>query len=241
MRIASGLRCDPKAMGSAVAPSRRNRARMPDNRARTSDSGWTWITSGLAISVVYRNLYNFSAACTSGPVIPARDAWEDLRVVPESIHDFFVASSSVAGALIGLLFVAISVAGERLASTRAGAPVHRVRADAALTAFSNALAVSLFALVPGQKIGWTSVSVAIAGLVFVLASMLSLARVRPWRWGMARDGLFLVGLAVLFVVQLTSGWDVAYHPRHASSVNTIAVVVIICFIVGVQRSWELIG
>ena len=162
-------------------------------------------------------------------------------MVPESIHDFFVASSSVAGALIGLLFVAISVAGERLTSTRAGAPVHRVRADAALTAFSNALAVSLFALVPGQKIGWTSVSVAIAGLVFVLASMLSLARVRPWRWGMARDGLFLVGLAVLFVVQLTSGWDVAYHSRHADSVNTIAVVVIICFIVGVQRSWELIG
>jgi hypothetical protein len=162
-------------------------------------------------------------------------------VVPESIHDFFVASASVAGALIGLLFVAITVAGERLTSAQAGAPVHRVRADAALTAFTNALAVSLFALVPGHKIGWTAVAVAVGGLLFILASLLSLARVRPWRWTMLRDGLFLVGLAVLFVVQLTSGWDVAYHPGHSGSVNTIAILVIICFLVGIQRSWELIG
>ncbi len=162
-------------------------------------------------------------------------------MVPESIHDFFVASSSVAGALIGLLFVAISVAGERLTNAQEGAPVHRVRADAALTAFTNALAVSLFALVPGEKIGWTAVAVGVAGLVFILASLLSLARVRPWRWGMVRDALFLVGLAVVFIVQLTTGYEIAYHPGDSGSVNTIAVLVIVCFIVGIQRAWELIG
>ena len=162
-------------------------------------------------------------------------------MVPESIHDFFVASSSVGGALIGLLFVAISVAGERLTSKQAGAPVHRVRADAALTAFTNALAVSLFALVPGKKLGWTAVAVGVAGLIFILASLLSLARVRPWRWGMARDALFLVGLAVVFVIQLMTGYDIAYHPGDAGAVNTIAVLVIVCFIIGIQRAWELIG
>jgi hypothetical protein len=162
-------------------------------------------------------------------------------VVPESIHDFFVASSSVGGALIGLLFVAISVAGERLTSRQAGAPVHRVRADAALTAFTNALAVSLFALVPGQKLGWTSFAVGVAGLVFILASLLSLVRVRPWRWGMARDALFLVGLAVVFVIQVTTGYHIAYHPYDSGAVSTIAILVIVCFIVGIQRAWELIG
>ena len=162
-------------------------------------------------------------------------------MVPPDIHDLFLAAASVAGALIGLLFVSISVAAERLARDRAGAPVHRIRAAAALTAFTNALAVSLFALVPGQKIGPTAVAVAAAGLAFIVASLLFLVRLRQVRWGTARDALFLVGLAVLFVFQLLQGIAVIVTPRNPGAVNTIAVLVIICFLIGIARSWELIG
>ena len=162
-------------------------------------------------------------------------------MVLESIHEFFVASAGVAGALIGLLFVAISVSSERLSREEEGAQVYRIRAAAALTAFINALVVSLFALIPGHKIGPTATAVAASGLVFVLATLLSLIRTRGLRWNTARDALFLVGLAVVFVVQLIQGVDVIIHPGDFGAVNTIAALVVICFLIGIARAWELIG
>ena len=56
-----------------------------------------------------------------------------------------------------------------------------------------------------------------------------------------RDALFLVGLVVVFVVQLIQGVDVIIQPGDAGAVNTIAVLVVICFLLGIFRAWELIG
>jgi len=162
-------------------------------------------------------------------------------MVPESIHDFFTASASVAGALIGLLVVAITVASERLARAEGGAQIHRIRASAALTAFTNALAVSLLALVPGHKIGPTAVVVAVIGIMFVTASLLSLIRLRQVRWRTLRDELFLVGLVVTFAIQLIEGIELIVRPGDSGAVNTIAILVAISFLIGIERAWELIG
>jgi hypothetical protein len=162
-------------------------------------------------------------------------------VVPAEIHDFFLASGGVAGALIGLLFVAISVSAERLARQDHAAQLHRVRASAALTAFINALVISLFALVPGQKIGLAAVIVGALGLGFVAAALLSPWRVRHARWSTARDALFLLGLVAVFVVQVITGVQIIAQPAGAGNVNTIAILVIVCFLIGIARAWELIG
>ena len=162
-------------------------------------------------------------------------------MVPASIHDFFVASGSVAGALIGLLFVAISVSLVRLAQDKAGAPLHRVRAAAALTAFTNALAVSLFALIPGHTIGPAAVAGAAGGLLLITASLLSLIRLRQVRRDTALEALFIAGLAIVFVAQQIVGAEVIAERDVPGAVNTIAILVVLCYMIGIVQAWELIG
>ncbi|HEX4215696.1 MAG TPA: hypothetical protein VIA06_20450 [Candidatus Dormibacteraeota bacterium] len=162
-------------------------------------------------------------------------------MVPQNIHDFFLASGGLAGTLIGLLFVTISVSSSRLSRAKGDAQLHRIRASAALASFTNALGVSLFALIPGDKIGPTAVIVGLLGLSFVLASLLSLIRLRQLRWGTVRDAVFLLGLAATFVIQLIEGAAIVLHPSNSGAVNTIAILVVVSFLIGTSRAWELIG
>jgi hypothetical protein len=85
--------------------------------------------------------------------------------------------------------------------------VHRIRAAAALTAFLNTLAASLFALIPGHMIGPTAVAAGGSGILFIMAALLSLVRLRQVRWSTVRDALFLAGLTVAFVFQILQGAD----------------------------------
>ena len=157
----------------------------------------------------------------------------------DHLHDFFAASAGVAGALIGLLFVAISVAGDRLTAT-AESQVNRIRAQAALTTFLNSLVVSLFALVSAQWLGGAAEVTAIIGLAFVAGALLSLLRLRRgWRdW---RDAAFLLAVVGLLVRELIGGRLLEDHPGNISAVQTLAVLVVLCFVIGIARSWELIG
>ncbi len=157
-----------------------------------------------------------------------------------SAHEFFQAAASVAGALIGLLFVAISVAPERVLGPDAS-EVHAVRAAAALTAFTNALTVALFGLVPGGYVGGAATTVAILGLMFIAGC---LVRAAP-AWRAKRialgDLVFLIGLLVVFVLQLLAGMGLERRSSDAGDLQTICVLVIVCSLFGIARSWELVG
>ncbi len=158
-------------------------------------------------------------------------------MTPSSLHEFFAASAGVAGALIGLLFVAVSVVHERLTADEAQ-QVHRIRADAALTAFSNALAIALISLIPGRHtLGWTAFIVGVLGVIFVAASLLSLRRVHE----SPRDSAFLIVMAVIFCVELIEGLRLIGHAHSLGAAETIAGMVVASFFVGIGRSWELIG
>ncbi len=156
---------------------------------------------------------------------------------PEDFHEFFTAAAGVAGALVGLLFVAVSVTMERM-EEQGETQIHRIRAATALTAFSNALTVSLFALIPNLDVGWPTFFVSAGGVLFVLGALLSMFRLGLRRPGELRNALFLVGLVVLLIFQLLAAIRLI---NHHGAYQTISILVVFCFLIGIARSWELIG
>ena len=82
---------------------------------------------------------------------------------------------------------------------------------------------------------------AAASVAGALIGLLSLVRLHQVRWSTARDTLFLVGLAVMFVIQLLQGIVVIARPDNPGAVSTIGILVIVCFLIGIARSWELIS
>jgi hypothetical protein len=160
--------------------------------------------------------------------------------VTGAAHEFFVATASVAGALIGLLFVAISVSPERILGPDAS-EVHGVRAAATLTAFSNALVVSLFALIPDFDPGSAATGVAIVGLVFVVRALASVSSgLRAHRIRL-RDFTFLLFLFAVFVIQLISAVELDQDRTNKGALQTICVLIVVCFLIGIERAWELVG
>ena len=111
-------------------------------------------------------------------------------------------------------------------------------AAAALTAFTNTLCVSLFGLIEHGQIAAPAAGADIAGIVFVLASLLSLIR-RGDRRG---NDLSILGLlAVTFTAQLITGLRNIGDPAAPAVQHTAAIIIVVCFLSGIARAWELIG
>ncbi len=159
-------------------------------------------------------------------------------MVPDSFTAFFAASAGVAGALIGLLFVAISVApAPAVGESRVELDV---RASVAFSALTDALVVSLFALIPGIDLGSVAVVVAGAGLASCAGLGIVLVRSGQIRH-LHRQLRLLVAQAVAFGVQMVAGVELLGDTHQTSAVRSLAVLTVVFFLVGIARAWQLIG
>lgn len=155
-------------------------------------------------------------------------------MIPEDYREFFVASAGASGALIGLLFVAVSVFPDRAreATTRVE---FQTRSSAALLVFTNALVLSLAALVPGASLGWWAILSAVVVLTFIAATIrLALAGLRrSWAW-LVFGLLAIAGFETYAGVRLVGAFD-------SSALQTLCYVVIGDLVFGIARSWQLLG
>ena len=155
-------------------------------------------------------------------------------------RDLFVAIVSASAALTGLLFVALSV-GPR-GGLAAGPPVIRqVRSAAALVAFTNALAVALYGLVPGTKLGYPAAIAGVLGIAFTAGAIRSILASEA-TLGQALGQLWLAALLLLiFGVEIVAGILLLANPGRIGALQDICYALVTSLMVGIARAWELIG
>jgi len=162
-------------------------------------------------------------------------------LLTEPYRELFTAVATCAAGLTGLLFVAMSV------SPRDGRPaqppvIHHVRAASALVAFTNALVVSLFGLVPGNSAGKAAIAVGAVGILFTVASVRSIVTSREvsarqaWR----QAGLITLLLAA-FGAELGCGIGVTFNRTAVFGPELLGDVLITMLLIGIARAWELVS
>jgi hypothetical protein len=160
-------------------------------------------------------------------------------VVPVSFYGFFSGCATVAGELIGLLFVAISVSPEKLTGDSARAE-HQVRAAAAFSALISTLVIALVALLPGASLGEAGIIVSAAGLATTVGLCLLLLREHQEKIRRT-DVSMLVILLGLYGLQLAGAIQLDGSPHDVSDISNQGVLLIGFFIFGIARSWQLVG
>ena len=155
-------------------------------------------------------------------------------------RDVFTAIATSAGALTGLLFVARTVGESRTMKSLPDVG-QEVRAAAALLSFTNALAVSLFGLVPGTNVGYPAVVVGVIGIAFSAAGMRSVLTSPSMRHRRRRHVTLTIFLLLIFGVELAAGIDLLRHPHSTDPLDLISYLLAASLLIGVARAWELVG
>jgi hypothetical protein len=159
-------------------------------------------------------------------------------VAPADYHDFFLGSVTMGGALVGLLFVAVSVnpggVGER------GDPAKRVQATSALAAFLSPLFISLVALLPASSIGATAIALGSTGAFTMLSLLLiTLRRHRDVStWSRISMIVLIAGQFAAYVIQIVLGAELLSNPRAVGPFGPLTSLMIVFFAFGVTRTWE---
>jgi hypothetical protein len=158
-----------------------------------------------------------------------------------AFHDFFTACATVAGALIGLLFVAISVSPAKTTGPRASVE-HQATAGAAFTALVNTLVFSLVALLPGGDLGLAVAILGGSGLASTVSLAFLLYR-RGHREAVRRfsQAVLLVPPLALYALQLANGIGLARSPGKSSLISSQGGLAIVFFVYAIARAWQLVG
>jgi hypothetical protein len=152
-------------------------------------------------------------------------------MVPGAYDAYFAAAATAAAALIGLLFVAVSVRDDTIFGPKA-VPGGEALAITAFTGLVNSFVVSLLGLIPKVNIGQPAVIMAVISIVAV---------VRLQRRLHAGRNLIVLAITLLaYAAQLGYGVLLILRPHDSDQLINLSFIVFVTLIVSLQRAWSLL-
>jgi hypothetical protein len=161
-------------------------------------------------------------------------------MVPQAFASFFVGSMGASAALVGLLFVAVSIRPERI-TARGAPPEPQAVAASAFTALANAFFISLGGSVPGLNLGSVALWASLASLAQTLNLSRKLWRGRPGSLRMIRRQTLVLLSVAIYGLQLRYALQLLGVPRQVGALYGLVYLLFPVYAIGLGRSWELLG
>jgi hypothetical protein len=161
-------------------------------------------------------------------------------MVPADFANYFLASAGAGGALVGLLFVAVSIAPER--TVMETAPLDRQAVSVgAFMALLNAFFISLAALIPGSNLGWVTLVMSLVSLLNTLSLGWTLLRQRFTPQQLLRRAFMIAVSLTLYGFELYYAMQLLQFPSQPDPIFILAGLLVGVYGLGLLRAWELLG
>ena len=152
-------------------------------------------------------------------------------MVPDMYDAYLGAVATAAAALIGLLFVAVSVRDDTIFGPNA-IPGGEALAVTAFIGLVNSFVVSLLGLIPKTNIGEPAVVMAVISIV----STVRLYR----RLHAGRNPIILAVTLLAYAAQLGYGVLLIIRPHDSDQVINLCFLIFATLVVSLQRAWSLL-
>jgi hypothetical protein len=161
-------------------------------------------------------------------------------MVSAEMQPFLTASVAASSALIGLLFVGVSIAPERIFGPESD-PRKQAQAISAFSALANIFFISMTSLIPGILLGLVVTAVATASSLQLIGL---LVRVR----NLGADPITAIRGLILFAIsgliygtELYLGIVLWNHPTSTPAQVGLLEVLLGAYAIGLGRAWQLLG
>jgi hypothetical protein len=153
-------------------------------------------------------------------------------LVPHSYLAYMITAAGAAGAMIGLLFVAVSMRSDLVFGKNAP-PKIKTLAGSSFTGLVNAFSLSLLAIVPNTNIGAGMVVLAVACLYYTWSLHASTLKItKQYR---------VLALSMLtYTAQGVGGVTLLVRPHLVHIIGGLCYVIFASFAISLARAWALI-